>query len=442
MLKNSTTFFLITLIVGFVYGCGGSSNPFLEDAEDNLKTNNPSALLSAANQSIEKIPGDPLGYYYKGVALGDLASDESAANRGTQYEEMNQSFESAETVADTSSFSEKPSELSRISDIRINLWASEFNKAIQYASDDSVMNSVSNPQQYAVDHMKNATIILPDSARSWNILAQLAYGNEDMDLAIEAKEAAMERMSKPEATDYETLAAFYANTENAEKAVEALEEGVEMYPSSESLTTRLADAYQRIGESEKSIALVEELVEKNPDNIRFRISLASQIYQSALNIDEQISANFEEIEELMAQQEDATGSEEEELQSSIDNLSQENDELLAEFNAMSDRAINQLETVLEYEPMNANANNILGIVYQNKASNKFDERNRTDDIDKSAEIDEQGKEFLREAMKYYETAVEADPENKEYWRSLFRVYVTLGMDEKADEAEKKAGLDQ
>ncbi|MDZ7717125.1 MAG: hypothetical protein U5J95_13030 [Balneolaceae bacterium] len=71
------------------------------------------------------------------------------------------------------------------------------------------------------------------------------------------------------------------------------------------------------------------------------------------------------------------------------------------------------------------------------ASNLFDERNRTDDIDEAAKIDEKGKEILRESMKYYETAVEADPDNKEYWRSLFNIYVTLGMDEKADEAMKR-----
>ncbi len=44
-------------------------------------------------------------------------------------------------------------------------------------------------------------------------------------------------------------------------------------------------------------------------------------------------------------------------------------------------------------------------------------------------------------MKYYEKATEIEPDNQDYWANLFRVYTSLGMDQKAEEAMKKAGLD-
>ena len=441
MLKKSTSFFLITLIVGLIYGCGGTTNPFLEDVQDNLKSGDLNSVLTAAENSIQNRPGDPLGYYYKGVALGDLADEKPASDRSGNYTEMNTSFETAQAVADTVE-ADVSQELGNISSFRVSLWAKEFNKGIDYVTKDSVSNSVPNPQEVAVSHLQNATIILPDSSRTWNVLAQIAYNAGNLEMAIDSKEEFFKRAEKPSADDYTIIAAYYINNGNSDKAISRLQEGIELYPNSEGITTTLADAYQRSGQSEKSIAIVKDLVENNPDNIKYRINLASQIYQSALKLDEKTSANFDQIEELKTQQQNVSGSQKEELQGTIDNLTEENNELLAEYDSLTERAIEQLQTALEYEPMNADANNILGIIHQNIASNLFDERNRTDDIDKASEIDERGKDVLRESMKYYETAVEADPDNKEYWRSLFNIYVTLGMDEKADEAEKKAGLDQ
>jgi tetratricopeptide (TPR) repeat protein len=64
----------------------------------------------------------------------------------------------------------------------------------------------------------------------------------------------------------------------------------------------------------------------------------------------------------------------------------------------------------------------------------------TRDNAKAAKLDKQAKDLLRKSMTNYEKAAELDPENPEYWRSLFQIYTTLGMDEKAAEAEKKAGM--
>jgi hypothetical protein len=40
-------------------------------------------------------------------------------------------------------------------------------------------------------------------------------------------------------------------------------------------------------------------------------------------------------------------------------------------------------------------------------------------------------------MKYYEKAAEMDKADNKYWRSLFKVYKALGMEEKTKEAQKK-----
>ncbi|MDX1671665.1 MAG: tetratricopeptide repeat protein, partial [Balneolaceae bacterium] len=116
--------------------------------------------------------------------------------------------------------------------------------------------------------------------------------------------------------------------------------------------------------------------------------------------------------------------------------------LQSSISELTNQAEEKLKTVIEYRPNDANAYNTLGIIYQNKAATLFEERNLTEDNKKAKQLDQKARDMLRQAMKYYENATEIDPDNKEYWQALFRVYTTLGMDQKAKEAMKKAGLDQ
>ncbi|MDZ7717124.1 MAG: tetratricopeptide repeat protein [Balneolaceae bacterium] len=291
--------------------------------------------MAAAEQSIQNKPGDPLGYYYKGVALGDLADEKPAGDRASQYKEMNNSFETAQTVADTVE-TDVSKQINNISSLKVNLWAKEYNKGIDYVTKDSVRNSVSNPQELAIKHLQNATIIIPDSARTWNVLSQIAYNADSLELAIDSKEEFFKRADNPSADDYTIIAAYYINNGNLDKAITKLQEGIEKYPDNVNITTTLADAYQRNGESEKSIGIVQDLVDQDPQNVKYRINLGSQIYQSALRKSEKASEYFDHIEELKAQQENVSGSQKEELQASIDELSKKRDSLLAESNSLTE----------------------------------------------------------------------------------------------------------
>lgn len=437
MLKKTSPLLLV-LVIGLIYGCG-SSNPFVDEIQSSLASNNPDTALESAEQSIEERPGDPLGYYYKGVALGDIADGHDASERDEFYNQMNEAFEIAEMVADTSE-ADAPDDIQRIGDIKTTLWTKEHNMGIEYATNDSLMNTVDNPLDLSISHFHNATIIYPDSALSWDVMSQVAYMDEDFDLAVEAKNKALDLIDDPEADDYLTLAAYYFNAEDVEGATRVLEEGREAYPEHQDIVTSLADFYQRLGESEKAIQTVRELIEEDPENAQFRLSLGTQIYQTALEISDEIDENYERIFELMDKLRSVSSSETEEIEQKIQEIDRENQELITEYDALSEEAAQELEKSIELNPDVPQAYNTLGIIYQNKASQLFNERNRTMDNEEANKIDEQGKEQLRQAMTYYEQAAELDPENQDYWEALFNVYTTLGMDEKADEAMEKAGL--
>ncbi|MEP6363747.1 MAG: tetratricopeptide repeat protein, partial [Balneola sp.] len=245
---------------------------------------------------------------------------------------------------------------------------------------------------------------------------------------------------KPEAYDYDRLGALYLSLEQYNKAKEILIDGVDLFPDSVSLVQKLADSYMKLGENQESIEVIESLIERDPNNPQYHLVLGTQVYIMASEITDDISSKYDEIFNLEREQRNLSGNAKKanqdkvsSLRASIEDQSQRADQLI-------DRAVQELQKVIEVKPDNSNAYNTLGIIYQNKAAALFDKRNATADNDEAAKIDNQAKENLREAMKNYEKATEIEPDNQSYWRSLFQVYTSLGMNEKAEAAMEKAGM--
>lgn len=437
MFKKFIPYFFVTLLIGILAGCG-SSNPFVDEAQSNIKSQNFEAALSAAEQSIQNQPNDPLGYYYKGVALGEIADTKEPSARQDYYKRMKDAFAQAREVA--SKAEDVPSEIERIDAVVNTLWQTEHNKAISYASDDSVKKTVSNPLDISIAHLDNATLIQPDSVLSWDVKAQVYYMNDNVQGAITAMEEVMQLKDQPTAEDYARMAGYYSIAEMPEKAISTLEEGQEQFPANKDIVTRLADAYTNAGETEKAIATIEALIEKEPENPQFHLVLGTQIYKTVLGLSDSLKANSDKIFDLQQELKSTQGSNASQLKQQISTLEQNNEQLQERITSLTEKATEELNTVLEYRPNDATAYNTLGIIYQNKASALFDKRNRTTDNTEAQEIDTEAKEALKQAMEYYENAAEIDPDNQDYWKNLFSIYTALGMDQKAEEAMKKADM--
>lgn len=440
MLAKKLPYLLVTLLIGLIIGCG-SSNPMVDEASSSIESQNYEQALSAAEKSIEQYPGDALGYYYKAVALGEIAGEkDDPSARVDFYKQMNEAFETAKTVADTSG--EKPDEINRIDAVKNVLWQTEHNRGVKMATDDSLKQTVNQPLTLAEQHLENATIIQPDSALSWNVLAQVAGMNKSFERAASAKEHYVEMVpdSTLKPSDYIQWASYQYNLDNQQRITEIFEKAQTQFPANEDIVSNLADAYNRIGEPEKAISTVEKLVEQNPDNPRYQLVLGTQIYQKALTLNDSLTANSNQLLQLEKQLRNASGSEAEQIKQKISKLEQKNQDLRPEINDLSNRAEKHLNKTIELDSDNDSAYNLLGVIYQNRAKAIFDQRNRTEDNKKAQELDQQGKAQLKEAMKYYEKAAEIKPDKQEYWRSLFSIYTALGMNEKAEEAMQKAGM--
>src|SRR5699024_3495268 len=172
MSNKNLPYLFIVLLIGVLDGCG-SSNPLADKAEANIKDQNYAAALEAANEAIQTYPEKPLGYYYKGVALGQMAGMKEDPEKSTElYKEMNEAFSKANELA--ASAESVPGELERIDAVKNVLWQQEHNRAVKLATEDSLQQAVPNYLQKSVQHLQNATIIQPDSALSWQVLAQVA----------------------------------------------------------------------------------------------------------------------------------------------------------------------------------------------------------------------------------------------------------------------------
>lgn len=441
MFKKLTPLLLICcLTVGFIASCS-SSDPLISEAKSGLEEQNYEVTLNAANKYIEQNPQSPLGYYYKGVALGNQGqSQDSPEAANSYYQQMKEAFAKAQELA--ADMEEKPGELERIEAVETSIWRSEHNTAVNYASDDSVMQTVENPYEVSLAHLNNALTVQPEDTLSLGVYAQVSGMTGNYEQAAEAQKKYVERLNNPDAKKYLVLAQYYRNAEQPEEAISTLEKAREMYPDNKQVIEILADSYSQAGQSEKAIAMVEDLVEENPNETRYLLSLGTQIYQSALELqnssdyDENIDTIFELRQDLGS----ASGDEQQQIQNKIDKLKSENEEILEKIDQRTDRAIEYLQTVIENEPDNTNAHNTLGVIFQNRAAVLFDKRNLTQDNQEAADLDKQAKEVLKKAMTSYEKAAQLNPDDPKYWRSLYQVYVALGMDEKAKEAEKKAGM--
>jgi len=169
--------------------------------------------------------------------------------------------------------------------------------------------------------------------------------------------------------------------------------------------------------------------------------LGTQIYQSVEELGNEASDMYEELFELRQEVRGLSGEERAEAEERIEELSQEIDEIEADIDELTQISVEQMEKVIELEPESESANFILGIIYQNRAANLFERRNNTTDNAQANEYDTMARDVLRDALVYYERAAEINPDNPENWQSLFQVYTTLGMEEKAAEAMEKAGFE-
>ncbi len=437
MKKLINSLLTLTVFTAMLVGCGGDES-FIGQAKKGVTSKDYQATLVAVDSILAKDPNNAEAYYYRGVAYGEIANNNPVvANRKDAYQKMRDALVSAMEVTN-----DEPINLVALKseDLIRNKWSVEHNAAVQFASGDTTLAPVDNPLEIAVDHLQNAVTINPDSTLSFEVLAEVYRMKKDYKGAIGALTAVIEKKEVPAAFDFSNLASFYMLTENYESAVTVLEEAIEFYPDSVDLVQKIADSYMKTDRKDEAISALEDLIATDPSNPQYHLVIGTQIYIMASDINEEISASYDKIFDLDRSLRGLKGAEKTKVEKNIATLRSDIAAKQTESEKLTTRAISELKTVTELLPEEAPAYNTLGIVYQNKAASLFEERNATTDNNLAADLDKEAKAELTKAMKSYEKATSLAPDNTDYWTSLFRVYTSLGMNDKAEAAMKKAGM--
>jgi len=438
-MKRYKLFLLLFAFAGFLWSCE-STSPLVNEVQLNLVTGNFDAALETVNTAIEEDPNNHIAHFYKGVVLSSQAeSFEDPREREEYYARAKDSYDTARSLMQE--MEETPAELEELNNTVISYWADEYNMGVNIQNDDSLFNATEDPYRTSLAHLENAVTINPDSAMTYQVLSSTHFQLEQIDRAISTYEEAMERLEEPESSDYEYLTSLYIYDGQYEKAIDMAEDALERDPGNSMFVQFMADAYIQSGDREKAVEIVQDLIDEDPENPQYRRVLGTQIYQNVEELGSEVSDMYEELFQLRQQVRGLSGDERADAEASIEEMSQEIDDIEAQIDELTQISAEQMEKVVELEPESESANFILGIIYQNRAANLFERRNNTTDNAQANEYDAMAREVLQDALTYYERAAEINPDNPENWQSLFQVYTTLGMEEEAEEAMEKAGFE-
>lgn len=428
----------IFALAGFLWACE-TTDPLVNDVQLAMVTGDLEGALSTVDAAIEEDENNYIAHYYRGNVLAAMAEmEEDPRDRKQYYSDARSSYDTAKRLMQDQE--DLPGEYEELEESVTYYWAEEFNAGVEILNDDSTFQATPEPNFTAIAHFDNAATIQPDSALSYQVMSSAYFNEEDIDMAVESYEKAMDLLEQPEIDDYEYMISVLLVQENFDRAVHYSEEAREHYPEETVFVQLLADAYLQAGDQDRAISLVEGLIEEDPDNPQYRRVLGTQVYQTVSIISEDISELYEEAFELRQELRTLQGDDLDRAQERYDSIQREIDEKELEMDELTEISVREMKRVVELEPESESANYILGIIFQNRAASLFERRNNTEDNQEAQDLDDRARENLKEALVYYERAAEINPDDPENWQSLFQVYTTLGMEEEAMEAMEKAGM--
>jgi tetratricopeptide (TPR) repeat protein len=436
-----TKLFSALAITLFIVSCGGDPN--IESAKLNLNRGDHAQVVVAADAAIATNPENPLGHYFRAIGLSEGAKKQPVAQREEGFRGANESFN---TASELFAAQNRVTAESQYIDIhRIQVWADEYNNAVQLIIPESG-EPTEQGMQRSIYHLKNAYAILPDSVQSLDVLSEVYYMTGDNQSAIQTMEKAIETAPLAETFRWLRLSYFYSTSGDREGALAVLNKAVMQFDDDIEVVQELANAYLAAGDRDNALLVVRQLIEANPNNSQYRLVYGTQVYQFVLDLGDDLRSAYDVISEnnRMLRTEQRKSRPDAALVAQLRSTITEAEALVTSLTEQIERLTNEAEAELmaaaelnDSEPIIFNT---LGIIYQNRAANLFDQRNATEDIREADRLDALAREMLVKSLPFYERAAEINPESTEYWMALFRIYTTLGMTEKALEAQDKAGL--
>lgn len=382
-MKNRSFLSLLTALVGFLFiGCGGDPN--VEGAKLNINNKEWDKALANLDKAIATNPANAEAWKYKGLVYYQMSIDKrDNAVRMDGFTKMAAAFSKA--VANGTPKKD-------IEQFVKGAWGSQVNRSISHMRRNEADSTAA-----AVDILKNAVSILPDSSITYALLGRALYLQKtDNPDAIQPLQMAIDKGYKEQAFVFDILARTLINNNRAAEAVPVLEKGQVAFPQeSDKFEAVKIEAWKLSGQVDKALAAYSENVNKDQFDVDARLRYGNLLLQTG---------NFEQ-------------------------------------------ATVQLEKAYELNPSNNDVLYNLGIAYYNKAVGLSNERSKPETTNQRAqELKREMDVLFNKAYPFLEKAREInttegrDGENRPICKALFGIYANIGMRDKANALMECAGM--
>lgn len=395
---------------GFFFSCITPDN--LRQAKLQLDDNRPAEALSLVNQYLRTNSNDIEGFYLKGYIHHRFAeSYKNPVKQTPQYRKMKEAFAQTDSIAyqrQLTNFA-KP----KINNLLRSSWSTQYRAALSIWENDSTRTR--EDLSTAAAHISNAGTILPDSAQTF-ILAANIYEKLGMTQdAMQSLEQYQNYKSEDDTLLNETL--FFLQLKKGS------------LPNTTTFSTRLdttqhivklktlANTYIANDKHASSVTILRQLTEEEPQQYKPYHALSVQYYLRFESWRDNLARQYLRVSDSVRVQKEAHY-----LEALADSSSH-----------YFRQAFKRSSESLELAESGATIHQNLGIAFRELREkppfNRF-------------VADSTARHFFRQAAQYFEPVAMADTTRNEPTNRLFQLYVAAGMTPKADSLYRKTTYHQ
>lgn len=360
--------------------------------------------IAAIEENIEQNPSDGDLYLRKAKLLQQMAQQKAEpAQRTPIYREMSATLEEAEKQLNESGQASSMQEIDEFLNVS---WSNEHNQGVQETQSDSSL--AQTDFEKAISHFNNATIILPDTAISYQLKARTQYQNRDTEGAIQTLENARENIEPLPVELIEQLAFLYLETGQTDQAANIYKQAESVSNEDSNILHGLANTYIEAEEHYKALEVLNILTDQEPDNIIYVKAKGTQLY----------FAGTQKMDSLQIENID---------QEKKERLFSEGDSLCSEATTYFQQAFEENEQDDQWKQELADFYHTVSAKYQQALPY----------LPESLEDPARQKitDFLETSIPLYRSLVEQYPEKELFWNNLYIAYSYLDMDEEAEQAK-------
>lgn len=287
----------------------------------------------------------------------------------------------------------------------VKAWQTELKSGITLLQKDQADRNESEIS-LIISHFENAITLMPDSIRTYNLLATTHYQHGNLTNAIETLEIANQKSDQDNSGLKEKLAYLYLESGELTEAELRYRKLVVDQPDNLLYKHGLANVLMLNNKHEEATDLLEELSKEYPTRYVYKESLATELYQ----VFKQRSASYIE-------------------NGTIRDLSTDDKQALA--GLLSD-AHSIYESLQETLPTTEENLYMMATFYK-KTSERLEKLSINETNNSFADLQN---DFLEYSLPLWERLAKLKPDNLGYINNLYQVYISLEMQEEAEAIER------